>query len=135
MLFRSTELPEESIKQINKLNHVSRIFKTGINVYLWLVFLLVSLLIFFLYKQEITSKATHLDFALDNPVLLAGIFLGGAFIYWILHFVFHSPQKIRIKIINSISKQVSEIRGKSEKLMRPSHHDFVDIIEIGRAHV
>lgn len=123
-----TELPEESIKQINKLNYASRIFRTGVNMYLWLLFLLVSLIIFFLYKQEITSKATHLDFALDNPVLLAGIFLGGVFIYWVLYFVSRSPQKIRIKIINSISKQLAEIRGKSGRVIKPDHHALVDTI-------
>jgi len=123
-----TELPPESIKQINKLNHTGRIFRTGVNMYLWLLFLLVSLIIFFLYKQEITSKATHLDFALDNPVLLAGIFLGGVFIYWVLYFVSYSPQKIRIKIINSISKQLAEIRGKSRKIIKSDHHTIVGTI-------
>ena len=123
-----TELPEESIKQINKLNHASRIFRTGVNMYLWLLFLLVSLIIFFLYKQEITSKATHLDFALDNPVLLASIFLGGIFIYWVLYFVSSSPQKIRIKIIYSISKQLAEIKSKSGKVIKPYRHAFIDII-------
>ena len=123
-----TELPEERINTIDKLNSVSNIFKTGVDIYLWFSALLVSIILFFIYKQEITSRETYLDFALDNPVIVASLFLGAGLIYWITYFVLYSPQKTRRKVIDFVAKQFVEIRGKSGRAINPDHRTFVDTI-------
>ena len=123
-----TELPQESINTIDKLHFISRIFRVGVNVYTWFASVLASIIMFFLYKQEITSKATHLDFALDNPTVLASLFLGGSLIYWILYFTYHFPQKIRLRLVGYLSKQLKELRGKAGRTINPDHNAFVGMI-------
>jgi len=123
------DLPKERINTIDKLNLVSNVFRAGVNVYLWFGALAASLLLFFVYKQEITSRETYLDFALDNPVIVASLFLGGALIYWIVYYLSYFPKKKKNLFLYRIFKRSGEVKNELATDSKPDYTDhrlFVD---------
>lgn len=82
-LAQAAELGEERKKTAAKLSLISHITREGVNMYIWVATALVSLLLFVFFQQEATAKLGELDFALGNPIILAGIFFGGGLGYWL----------------------------------------------------
>jgi len=99
---------------------------------------LAAIVLFSSYTQELTNKAielkldvSHLNFSLDNPYVLAGLFLGGLIPYLFAAMAMEAVGAAGGMIVEEVRRQFREKPGIMAGTEKPDYGACVDIVYQG----
>lgn len=91
---------------------------------------LAALTLFAAYLEEIRKINLEkvYNFALDNPLVVAGLFIGGAIPFLFSSMALRSVGRAAFKVIEEVRRQFKEIPGILENKAKPDYGMAVDIV-------
>ncbi|MBU1131546.1 sodium-translocating pyrophosphatase [Patescibacteria group bacterium] len=89
---------------------------------------LAALVLFAAYVQEFASRGVYLKFPLDEPLVLAGLFIGGALPYIFGAKAMQAVGKTAGEVVEEVRRQFKEIPGIMERTAKPDYSKAVDIV-------
>jgi len=89
---------------------------------------LAALVLFSSYVQEFADRGQHLSFSLDDPLVLAGLFIGGALPYIFGARALQAVGKAASSVVNEVRRQFKEIPGIMERTAKPDYSKAVDLV-------
>ncbi|MEK7211679.1 MAG: sodium-translocating pyrophosphatase [Patescibacteria group bacterium] len=92
---------------------------------------LAAIVLFAAYTQEIADRGQEVVFALGDPKVLAGLFIGGLLPYLFGALAMESVGKVAQKVVLEVRRQFKEIAGIMEGQNKPDYAACVDIVTKG----
>jgi K(+)-stimulated pyrophosphate-energized sodium pump len=120
------DLPPEVRKSTDALDAVGNTTKAVTKGYAIGSAALAALALFAALKADITTP--NLDLSIDNPVVLVGLFIGGALPFLFSAFCMQAVGKAAFSIVNEVRRQFKEIPGIMENKAKPDYAKCVDIV-------
>jgi len=89
---------------------------------------LATLVLFAAYTQELSLGGHKLEFALDNPYVIAGLFIGASLPYLFAALSMQAVGSAAQAIVEEVRRQFKQIKGIMEKKSKPLYGRCVDIV-------
>ncbi len=89
---------------------------------------LAALVLFSVYAQELTELGKDVQFFLDKPKVIAGLFIGGLLPYLFASLAMSSVGKAAAKVVEEVRRQFREIKGLMDGTEKADYETCVDIV-------
>jgi len=89
---------------------------------------LAALVLFSAYTQELLNSGKKIQFVLEDPKVLVGLFAGGIIAYYFAALSMESVGKAAGKVVAEVRRQFREIKGLMEGKAKPDYSKCVDIV-------
>jgi K(+)-stimulated pyrophosphate-energized sodium pump len=125
------DLPSEVRKHTDALDAVGNTTKAVTKGYAIGSAALAALALFAAFKADIVMPSGQtLNLAIDNPIVLIGLFIGGAIPFLFSALCMLAVGKAAFNIVEEVRRQFKEIPGIMEGKAKPDYGKCVDIVTI-----